>query len=198
MRALLTCVLVGAVIVLLAGLSQRLHSLNWMQKEQAYQPDALKHMAHVAAVLHNLNPELFIAQMRQESRFNQYARSKTGAIGVAQIMPATAKGWRTDPNDPMQALDAAATAMSVYIQTYKAQGHDEHTAFKLALAAYNAGPGAVAKYKGVPPFPETQHYVKVILGTHRKEAPQHLSSSAHTDPHQPATMTRPYIAKFPR
>ena len=163
MKAILTCLLVAVVITLLAGLSQQLNDLDWLKKQQAYQPDSLKHMAHVAAVLHDLNPELFIAQMRQESRFNQYARSKAGAIGVAQIMPATAKGWNTDPTDPMQALDAAATAMAGYVETYKAQGHDEQTAFKLALAAYNAGPGAVAKYKGVPPFPETQNYVTIVL-----------------------------------
>lgn len=156
-------VLAGALIYMLAFVSQNLRDFKLLQKEQAYNAATLKEMAHMAALLHDLNPEVFIAQMRQESQFNQYAQSKAGAIGVAQIMPDTAKGWKTDPKDPMQALDAAARNMALYIRTYKAQGHDEHTAYKLALAAYNAGPGAVAKYKGVPPFPETQNYVKVIL-----------------------------------
>jgi len=130
---------------------------------QDYAPSELEAVAHMAAMLHDLDPDIFIAQMRQESRFNQYARSKAGAIGVAQIMPGTAKGWKVDPTDPLQALDAAAKNMADYVQTYKAQGNDEYTAYKLALAAYNAGPGAVAKYKGVPPFPETQQYILTIL-----------------------------------
>lgn len=130
---------------------------------QEYQPDELEGLAHMAAILHDVNPDIFIAQMRQESRFDQYARSKAGAIGVAQIMPDTAKSWKVDPRAPLQALNAAAKNMAGYVRTYKAQGYDELTAYKLALAAYNAGPGAVAKYKGVPPYPETQQYISAII-----------------------------------
>jgi soluble lytic murein transglycosylase-like protein len=134
-----------------------------LQKTWEYNAAELESLAHLAAVLHDVDPDIFIAQMRQESNFDQHARSKAGALGVAQIMPETAKSWKVDPANPMQALDAAAKNMAGFIRTYKAQGHDERTAYKMALAAYNAGPGAVAKYGGIPPYPETQAYVKIIL-----------------------------------
>lgn len=128
-----------------------------------YDAAELERMARTAAILHDIDAEIFIAQIRQESQFNQHARSEAGALGVAQIMPGTAKSWKVDPHNPIQALDSAAKAMAGFIRTYKAQGHDERTAYKLALAAYNAGPGAVAKYKGVPPYSQTQEYIDIIL-----------------------------------
>lgn len=103
------------------------------------------------------DPEMFVRQMKQESGLRPGQTSKAGAQGIAQIMPATAKGWGVDPNDPYAALGAAAKAMTKYINSY---GGD----YAKALAAYNAGVGAVNKYGGVPPFKETQHYVKTILG----------------------------------
>jgi soluble lytic murein transglycosylase-like protein len=138
-------------------------SLLSPQSARNYQASELKELAHLAAVLHDIEPTVFLAQIRQESNFNQHARSKAGAIGVAQIMTSTAKGWSVDPNDPVQALDAAALHMSGYVGTYRKQGHDSRMAYKMALAAYNAGPGAVSKYKGIPPYAETQNYVKRIM-----------------------------------
>lgn len=119
--------------------------------------------AEFAARRYGLNPKLFKAQIRQESGFNPRARSKAGAIGIAQIMPATARAWGVNPHHPIAALNAAARNMSRYIRTYRRQGHDQATAEKLALAAYNAGPGAVKKYGKVPPYKETQDYVKRIM-----------------------------------
>jgi soluble lytic murein transglycosylase-like protein len=157
----------GTVIYMLLLLVQPTGFPHWeiLKRNQTYSAHSLESMAHMAALLNDLDPEIFIAQMRQESQFNQFARSQAGAVGVAQIMPATAKGWKIDPHDPLASLDAAARNMARYIKTYKAQGHDQTTAYKLALAAYNAGPGAVQKYKGVPPYPETQRYVNVILAS---------------------------------
>jgi soluble lytic murein transglycosylase-like protein len=120
-------------------------------------------LAKIKAKKYGLNPLLFVAQIMQESAFDPLALSDAKAQGIAQITVETACGWHVDPWEPDQALDAAARNMAGYVRTYRAQGHDYWTAHKLALAAYNAGPGAVAKYKGVPPYPETQHYVKVIL-----------------------------------
>lgn len=140
-----------------------LANVMYIDRIQDYNPDELEGLAHMAAILHGLKPEIFISQMRQESRFDQHAQSRAGAIGVAQIMPETAKSWKIDPHEPLQALNAAAKNMASYVRTYQAQGHDELTSYRLALAAYNAGPGAVAKYKGVPPYPETQQYVSIIL-----------------------------------
>lgn len=105
---------------------------------------------------YGIDPNRFVRQIGAESGFNPRARSPVGATGIAQIMPATARGWGVDPNDPVASLNAAARAMSKYLRSY---GGD----WRKALAAYNAGPGAVAKYGGVPPYRETQNYIKKIL-----------------------------------
>lgn len=109
-------------------------------------------LARHFAVAHGINPDFFVRQIRQESGFNPNARSPAGAIGIAQIMPATAKGWGVDPTNPVAALNAAAAAMGKYVRQFGS--------YRDALVAYNAGPGAVGK-----PLPaETQNYIKVILG----------------------------------
>ncbi len=100
-------------------------------------------------------------QMSQESGFADdviYCRraSSAGALGIAQFMPATAAGLGIDPCEPIQALHAAARLMIGYYNRY---GRWDY-----ALAAYNAGPGNVDRYGGVPPFAETQRYVANILG----------------------------------
>lgn len=141
-----------------------------MAAERKYTKAQLQAMAEFAAMTHGLDPDLFRAQIRQESGFNPKARSRAGAGGIAQIMPGTAKSWRVNPWNPVSALNGAARNMARYIKTYRKQGHDQATAEKLALAAYNAGPGAVAKYGKVPPYKETQNYVKTIrLSARRTE-----------------------------
>lgn len=137
-------------------------------------------VARTAAEHYGIDPDLFINQIRQESGFNTNARSPVGATGIAQIMPATAKSWGVNPNDPVASLDAAAKNMAGYINTYTKQGHDPRTAHAMALAAYNAGPGAVQKYKGVPPYAETQNYVKRIMGGNvPNSAPHGFSGGAN-------------------
>ena len=103
------------------------------------------------------DPDIFVRQIGAESNFNPKAGSSAGAQGIAQIMPATAKSWKVDPWNPKAALDAAANNMARYLKSYKGD-------WSKALAAYNAGPGAVAKYGGVPPFKETKGYIAKILG----------------------------------
>lgn len=105
---------------------------------------------------YGIPPSLFEALVRQESGGNPNARSPVGAIGYTQLMPATAKSLGVDPTDPQQNLDGGARYLS---QQYKKFGR-----WDLALAAYNAGPGAVSKYGGIPPYAETQNYVKSIMG----------------------------------
>ena len=98
----------------------------------------------------------FLALVYQESRFNPCAKSPAGAIGLAQLMPGTAKGLGvTDPFDPTQSVDGAARLMRDLLDRF---GRVDH-----ALAGYNAGPGAVLRYDGVPPYAETQGYVAKIL-----------------------------------
>ena len=112
---------------------------------------------------YGLNPEIFVSQMMQESGMNPDAVSPKGALGIAQIMPATARnpgyGVRPieDPTDPEEGLRFGAEYMRAMLDEF---GGD----YKLALSAYNAGAGAVKKYGGVPPFQETQNYVSKILG----------------------------------
>lgn len=108
--------------------------------------------ARRAAQRHGLDPDVFSRQIQQESGFNPHARSPAGAQGIAQIMPATAKGWGVNPSDPIASLDAAAKNMRRYV--------DQYGSYKNALVAYNAGPGRV----GGPLPAETQNYIKTILG----------------------------------
>lgn len=112
-------------------------------------------MARDAARRHGVPEDLFLRLVHQESRFNPKAVSHKGAIGLAQLMPFTAARLGVDPHDPYQNLDGGAR--------YLAQQYRAFKSWRLALAAYNAGPGAVTKHGGVPPFRETRNYVKVIL-----------------------------------
>jgi hypothetical protein len=110
-----------------------------------------------AAQRWNVSATLLAAQLYQESTFNPFARSNAGALGIAQFMPGTARAMGLDdPFDPEQAIDAQAHLMRDLLRRFGS--------VPLALAAYNAGPGAVAACGCVPNFPETQGYVARILG----------------------------------
>ncbi len=114
-------------------------------------------MARSAARRHNIPEDLFARLVQQESGWNPTARSHKGAIGLAQLMPATARALGVDPKDPYENLDGGAR--------YLARQYREFGSWRLALAAYNAGPEAVKKHGGVPPYRETKNYVKKILGS---------------------------------
>ncbi|RVT85436.1 lytic transglycosylase domain-containing protein [Rhodobacteraceae bacterium CCMM004] len=114
-------------------------------------------MARAAARKHAIPEDLFLRLVQQESGWNPNAKSHKGALGLAQLMPATARKLRVDPADPRQNLDGGAR--------YLRQQYDTFKSWRLALAAYNAGPGAVQQHGGIPPYPETQNYVRVILGS---------------------------------
>ncbi|KAB7615907.1 lytic transglycosylase domain-containing protein [Amylibacter sp. SFDW26] len=115
-----------------------------------------KPLAEAAARRHGIPRDLFNRLVQQESNWNPQARSHAGAVGLAQLMPATARALRVNPRDPKQNLEGGAR--------YLAKQYRKFGSWRLALAAYNAGPGAVEKYNGVPPYKETRNYVKKILG----------------------------------
>ncbi len=113
-------------------------------------------MAREAALLHGIPVDLFLKLVKQESNWNASAKSHKGALGLAQLMPDTARSLRVDPLDPQQNLEGGAR--------YLKKQYLRFGSWRLALAAYNAGPEAVAKYGGIPPYKETQNYVRVITG----------------------------------
>jgi soluble lytic murein transglycosylase-like protein len=109
-----------------------------------------------AAKRHGIDPALLAGLVKQESGFNPAAASPAGARGLTQLMPATAAGLGvSDPLDPAQALEGGAKYLREQLDRF---GGD----VARALAAYNAGPGAVQRYGGVPPYAETQNYVRIV------------------------------------
>jgi soluble lytic murein transglycosylase-like protein len=117
-----------------------------------------------AAQRHELDPALLSAVVERESNYDPHAVSKAGAMGLMQLMPDTARGLGVrDPFDPAQNVEGGATYLRGLIDRY-------HGRLDFALAAYNAGPGAVDHYGGVPPYAETRAYVQGILGAYRRSA----------------------------
>jgi len=114
--------------------------------------------ARKAALEFGLDPDIYVALIQQESGFNPNAQSPKGAFGLAQLMPGTALDLGVMRTDPIDNLRGGAKYLR---EQYDAFGQD----YRLALAAYNAGPGNVRKHGGIPPFAETQNYVSRILGT---------------------------------
>jgi hypothetical protein len=118
-------------------------------------------IARQAARRHGVPEDLFVAQIQQESGFNPDSVSAKGARGIAQIMPNFHPN--INPDDIPAALDYAAKLLAGHRRNFG--GWD------LALAAYNAGSGAVKKYGGIPPYRETQEYVRKIMGSHSLSSP---------------------------
>ena len=113
-------------------------------------------VAKAAARRHSIPEDLFLRLVQQESGWNAGAVSPKGATGLAQLMPDTARLLRVDINDPEENLEGGAR--------YLRMMYDRFGSWRLALAAYNAGPMAVEEHDGIPPYAETENYVKAILG----------------------------------
>ena len=121
-------------------------------------PENLEEYFKEASETYGVDINLLKAIARQESNFNPSATSSAGAMGVMQLMPSTAKGLGvTNAYDAQQNIMGGAKLMAQNLKKYNGD-------VSLALAAYNAGGGNVDKYGGIPPFKETQNYVKKVLG----------------------------------
>jgi|SRR5579872_269063 len=107
-----------------------------------------------------LAPDMLAALVLQESAYSRHALSAAGAIGIGQLTTGTAEWLGVEhPFDPRENLAGAADYLAMLLRRYR----DRDDGFELAAAAYNAGPGAVDAYHGVPPYPETEAYVRLIL-----------------------------------
>lgn len=134
-----------------ASVSTSMADFRPLRPEEAYD-DLIKE----AALTYHLDPNLIRAVMRAESAFNPLVVSPVGAQGLMQLMPAVAEELGvTDVFDPRQNVMAGARYLRILLDRHKGN-------IRLALASYNAGPGNVDRYKGVPPFEETRNYVKKI------------------------------------
>jgi len=128
--------------------------------EKTYTRAEIAQIVNNAAEKYGVDKRLVNALIKQESGFNPKATSKAGAMGLMQLMPATAKSLGvTDAYNPEQNVEAGVKYLKGLLDKYNGN-------VILALAAYNAGPGNVAKYNGIPPFKETQNYVKSILANY--------------------------------
>ncbi len=128
-----------------------------------------------AAVRAGLPPEFVHSVARAESGYRTDAISPKGAIGLMQLMPGTAADLKVNPYDPVQNVEAGARYLRELLLKYE---NDPHQVTK-AIAAYNAGPGAVDRYHGIPPYRETVQYVNRVLKQYEKE--QQKKKSTLTD-----------------
>jgi soluble lytic murein transglycosylase-like protein len=113
-------------------------------------------VAKTVARKHGVPEDLFLRLVQQESGWNPVAVSVKGATGLAQLMPETAEHLGVDINDAEENLEGGARYLRMMF--------DKFGTWELALAAYNAGPAAVEQHDGIPPYAETENYVKAILG----------------------------------
>ena len=144
--------------------SEGVRSLARSPENPAEGRSAIARALNLSAARHGVDPVLLSAVAKQESALRQNAMSPKGAVGVMQLMPATARQLGVDPSDMAANVDGGARYLAQLLRRY---GGDAGT----ALAAYNAGPGAVARYGRAPPFAETQSYVKSVLSLWAAGAP---------------------------
>lgn len=133
------------------------------------QADHIAQTILLYAVHYGVDPRLIMALVLTESGFDPAARSHAGAQGLGQLMPGTARGLGVSNSyDTEQNIYGTVKLLRGNIDKYSKQTGDDFEGLILALAAYNAGPGAVRRHGGVPPYRETQNYVKKVIATYRR------------------------------
>jgi hypothetical protein len=120
------------------------------------------------SILYGVDARLIMAMVMAESGFNPSATSRAGAMGLGQLMPGTAKGMGlTNAYDSIQNLYATVRIVRGHLERYGKKVKEDFEALILALAAYNSGSGAVRRHNGVPPYQETQNYIRKVIGLYR-------------------------------
>ncbi len=147
---------VPATPAAIAVYSTVLHQIN--PQMPRWQSNDLARRVLVSAARWRLDANMLVAIVTVESRWHTHAVSRSGAIGLGQLMPGTAAGLGVNPRDPVQNLAGAARYLRGLVQRF-----GRH--YDLVFAAYNAGPHAVTEYGGIPPFNETEVYVVRVLDT---------------------------------
>jgi soluble lytic murein transglycosylase-like protein len=142
-------------------------------------------MIEQAAARYGIDPSLLYGLIEQESGFDPSAKSSAGAAGLTQLMPSTAASLGvSEPLNPAQSIEGGARYLSQLLHQFAGNTTD-------ALAAYNAGPGAVEQYGGVPPYPETQQYVAKVLGYAASFSPSGQDAGAAELPSTTAAIAVP-------
>ncbi|WP_230390495.1 lytic transglycosylase domain-containing protein [Reinekea sp. G2M2-21] len=138
------------------NLNAQAAGLSLRYQDSAHNRSLIDRHIKNAAYLYEIDSALIKAVIRQESAFKIDAKSRKGAMGLMQLMPDTAKQYKvSDILDPKQNIYAGTAHLRYLMRRYND--------LPLALAAYNAGEGAVRRYNGIPPYPETQNYVRSVL-----------------------------------
>ena len=150
----------GLAAFLLMAVAACLFSASAADLRKLYDPVVRK-----AARAHSIDPELVHIIIRAESNYDIFAISEKGAMGLMQLMPATAMQYGVkNVFDPAQNIEGGVRYIKDLVKLYR----DQTKQTQLVLAAYNAGQEAVRRYKGIPPYPETKAYIAGIMQSYKK------------------------------